>query len=136
MPGGPTKRLHGVKSLIYIDGTELTSANAWSVDVARDTAEGSAFGETWKTVKGGLLGASGSIDTWLEHDTKVLFTAATKAAYASASVMIYPNRTDITDVISFDAFFGAGWAGDMGGIQTAPGSFTVDGAVTLTGFTS
>ncbi len=134
MAGGPTKRLHGEKSLIYIDGVELTSANSWSIDVARDTADGSAFGETWKTVKGGLLGASGSIETWLESDTKTLFTAATKAAYASAAVMIYPNRTDSTDLISFDAFFGAGFGGDIGSIEKAPGSFTVDGAVTPTGF--
>lgn len=127
-------RLHGVKALIYLDGTELTAANSYSVDVARDTAEASAFGETWKTVKGGLLGASGAIDCWLEHDQKLLFAAATKAAYASSTVMIYPNRTDIADVISFSAFFGAGFKGDVGSVQSNPGSFTVDGAVTLTGF--
>ena len=129
-----TARLHGVRALIYLDGTELTSANAYSIEAARDTAEASAFGETWKIQKGGLLGGSGSIDAWLEHDQKLLFTASTKASYASATLMIYPNRADIIDVISCSAYFGTSFSGDVGSVQKAPGTFTVDGAITVTGF--
>jgi hypothetical protein len=127
-------RLHGAKALIYINGTELVNARGYSLDIAHDTAEGTAFGEVWKTVKGGSLGASGSIDGLLENDQKQLFTATTAGLCTSVNVMIYPKRTDIADVIKFDAYFGTSFAGDVGSIQTNAATFTVDGAVTLTGF--
>lgn len=127
-------RLHGLKALVYIDGVELTGARGYSFDIAHDTAEASAFGETWKTILGGLIGASGSLDGLLEHDKKTLFTATTKGPCNSANVMIYPNRSDSSDVFSFDAYFGTGYAGDVGSAQSNKATFTVKGAVTLTGF--
>lgn len=127
-------RLHGCKALIYIDGTELPSARGYTLDIAHDTAEATAFGEVWKTMKGGALGASGSIDGLLENDQKILFTAATKGLCTTANVMIYPKRTEISDVISFDAYFGTSFGGDVGSAQTNAAAFTVAYDVTLTGF--
>jgi hypothetical protein len=129
-----TARLHGIRPLVYLDGTELVACRAYTITIARDSAESGAFGETWKGQKGGLLGASGNLDTYLEHDQKLMYSAATKANQASATLLIYPNRSDIADVISCSAFFGAGFSGDTGSMQMAPGDFVVDGAVTLTGF--
>ena len=130
-----TGRVHGSKALIYIDGTELPSARGYSLDIAHDTADATAVGEAWKTMLGGATGASGSIDGLLENDQKILFTAATKGLCTTANVMIYPKRTDITDVIKFDAYFGTSLGGDVGSAQTNSASFTVAYDVALTGFT-
>jgi len=127
-------RLHGCKALIYINGTELPNARGYSLDIAHDTAEATAVGETWKTMLGGALGASGSIDGLLENDQQQLYTAATAGLCTTVNVMIYPKRSDIADVISFDAYFGTSFGGDVGSAQTNSASFTVNYSVTLTGF--
>ncbi len=129
-----TARLSGAKPLVYIDGTELVSCRGYSVDVAHDTQEAGAFGEIWKTILGGQLSASGSLDCWLEHDQKILLTASVKGLCNSVNVMIYPNRADIADVIYFDAYFGTGFAGDTGSVQSNPASFNVKYDVQATAF--
>lgn len=127
-----TARLHGLKPLVYINGTELISARQYTADINFETADSGAFGETWKTVGKGLLGWSGSIDAYLEHDQKILMTAATSAN--PVTIMIYPNRTDIADVLSGSAHFGTSFSGDTNSMQMNPGRFTGTGALTATGF--
>jgi hypothetical protein len=127
-------RLHGWRPLVYIGATELVSARGYTLTIAGDVAVDSAFGELWKTATGGPLGASGNIDALLEHDQKILFTAATNTSRATTHVMIYPNRADIADVLSFDALFGTSFSGDVGSMQKNPGDFTVNGAVAVSGF--
>ena len=48
--------------------------------------------------------------------------------------MIYPNHSDIADVFWCSSYCGVNLAGDTGSVQTNPGDFVVDGAVTCTGF--
>jgi hypothetical protein len=128
------QRLHGCKALIYIDGTELPNARGYSLDVAHDTAEAGAFGEQWKTMVGGALGASGSIDGLLEDDQDMLMDAALKGLCTTANVMIYPRRTDQTCAIKFDAYFGVSVGGDVGSAQSNSASFTVAYDVSFNGF--
>jgi hypothetical protein len=120
--------------LVYLDGTELVSARGYTLTITGDVAVDSAFGELWKTATGGPLGATGNIDALLEHDQKLIFSKATSTTRATSAVLIYPNRADIADVLSFNALFGTSFSGDVGSMQKNPGDFTVNGAVTVSGF--
>lgn len=124
---------HGKNGLIYVGGTELSAANSWSIDVAADLVETGVLGDTWKGQLKGLVGWSGSINAYDYEDEKILFTAATGAT--AVALLIYPKRSELTDYYSGNAMFG-GMTGD-GSTSSAVnrnGSFTGDGALSMTGF--
>ena len=95
--------IHGITGLIYVSGTELKGANAWSIDSTVDAAEAPEFGDTWKKHVAGLLTWSGSLSAWEQTDQKILFTAATSGA--SVALLIYPVRGTLGDYYSGNAIF-------------------------------
>ena len=124
--------VHGINGLIYVSGTELAGANAWSIDSTVDAAEAPEFGDTWKKHVAGLLTWSGSLSAWEQTDNQLLFQAAT--AGASVALLIYPVRSTLGDYYSGNAIFAASSAGDSSSAVSKNATFTGDGTLTITGF--
>ena len=124
--------IHGINGLVYVSGTELSGANAWSIDSTVDAAEAPEFGDTWKKHVAGLLTWSGSLSAWEQTDQKILFTAATSGT--SVALLIYPVRGTLGDYYSGNAIFAASSAGDSSSAVSKNATFTGDGTLTITGF--
>ena len=124
--------IHGINGQVYVGGTELTGANAWSIDSTVDAAEAPEFGDTWKKHVAGLLTWSGSLSAWEQTDQQILFTAA--IAGASVGLIIYPNRGDTSDSYTGNAIFAASSSGDSSSPVSKNATFTGDGALAINGF--
>jgi hypothetical protein len=125
--------IHGKNGLIYVSGTELIGANAWSIDMGLETAEAPKFGDTWKQHVAGLLTWSGTISAWEQTDEQLLVQAAT--AGIAVALLVYPARGTLTDYYSGDAIFGASADGSTTSAVAKNGTFTGDGTLTVAGFT-
>lgn len=123
---------HGKNGLIYVSGTEITGANAWSIDATPDTAETPQFGDTWKKHVMGMQTWSGSITAWDHSDSATLQNAA--VAGVSVALLIYPVRSELTDYYSGNAIFGFSSSGDTGSAISNTASFTGDDTLTIEGF--
>lgn len=123
---------HGKQGLIYVSGVEIVGANAWTIDMARDTVEVPQLGDTWKKAAGGLLGWSGTITAWEQGDEMTIIDASTSVA--SVALLIYPTKDDTADFYSGNAFFGASSDGSTGSGVSKNGTFVGDGTLTITGF--
>lgn len=125
--------LHGKNGLIYVSGTEITGANAWSLKIDTDKIDTPQFGDTWKKRVVGMNDWSGSITAWMHTDSKVLTNAAT--AGASVALLIYPNRNDLTDYFSGSAIFGSSMGAGVTAAASRDGDFVGNDTLTITGFT-
>lgn len=124
--------IHGINGLIYVSGTELAGANSWSLQIDPDQVETVDMGSSWKDVHKGANGASGSINAWEKTDSKLLMDAATAAG--AVSFIIYPTRNVLTAYYTGNAIFGASTDGGAQSAVSKNGSFTVDGTLTIAGF--
>lgn len=125
--------IHGVNGLVYVSGTEIAGANAWTLNIDTDILQPIAFGNSgWKSAIQGAKGFSGTINAYEQGDSKVLVDAAT--ASASVAVLIYPTRDDLTSYYSGNAVFAANTDGNSTSVVNKNGSFTGDGALTVAGF--
>lgn len=124
--------LHGFNGLIYISGTELTGANAWTLNMPQDAVETPQFGDTDKKRVVGLRDWSGTIGAWLHEDSKLIENAA--SARASVALMIYPNRGDLTNYYSGNAIFSMDAGGGVSAAIARNASFVGDDTLTITGF--
>jgi predicted secreted protein len=133
MPIAAITPKHGKNSLVYINASEISGANAWSLEIEHDIAELSAFGDDWRRILAGLRSWGGSIDAWHDQASKVLHTAVT--ADTVLPILIYPDDTDITTYISGNALFASNEReGSMDGAITSATEFTGDGVVTFPGW--
>lgn len=123
---------HGRNSLVYINGSEVIGGNAWSIEIEHETAEYSVFGDTWKSNLSGLLGWSGSVEAWHDHDAQILQTAGTYDG--TLPLLIYPDRTDITTYYSGSAIFGMSSEATMSDAISQTAEFTGHSTLTVTGF--
>jgi hypothetical protein len=124
--------LHGRNGLIYISGTEITGANAWTLRITQDAVETPQFADTWKKRVVGFADWSGSITAWLHTDSKLITDAA--VAQVSVALLIYPNRNDLTDYFSGNAIFGANMGGGASAAIGRDGDFVGNDTLTITGF--
>ena len=126
--------MHGYNGLIYVSGTELTGANAWSLSISQDSVETPQFGDRWKKRVVGMNDWSGNITAWLHPNSKALTTAA--LAGVSVAILLYPTRADLTDYFSGNAIF-TGVAIDTatGAAIGRNGDFVGNDTLTITGFT-
>ena len=122
----------GKNGLIYVSGTEIPGANAWSISIESDTIEYAKFGDTWKNNFAGLKGWSGSIGALHDQAAQVLQTAA--AAVVVVALLIYPDRTDGSTYYSGNAIFSFSSDAGMDSPVGQSADFTGDGALTPTGF--
>lgn len=123
---------HGINGLIYISGTELVGANAWSIAATRDSVEVLKFDDDWKSVVIGGGGWSGSINAWEQFDEQLLFQAAT--AGVLVALLIYPDRDDLTDYYSGSAVFGANSSASSTTAVAKDGDFVGSSTLAITGF--
>ena len=122
----------GKNGLIYVSGTEIPGANAWSISIESDAIEYSKFGDTWKGNLVGLKGWSGSIGALHDHAAKVLQDAA--AAAVVVALLIYPDRTSGSTYYSGNAIFSFSSEASMDAAIGQTADFTGDGTLTPTGF--
>jgi hypothetical protein len=124
--------LAGKNGLIYVSGTELPGANAWSIAIESDAVEYSKFGDTWKSNFVGLKGWSGSIGALSDSAAKTLQDAAT--ATIVVALLIYPDRTDGSTYYSGNAIFSFSSEASMDAAVGQSADFTGTGALTPTGW--
>ena len=121
-----------VNGMIYVSGSVLEGANAWSVDIDHRSAEYIKFGDSWVNNAHSINAFSATIGAVHDQDTKQLQTAAT--ATTTVAVLIYPNRSDITTFYNFSGIFSAGHNADVGNVVMQTANIVGDGTLTLTGF--
>lgn len=125
----------GKNSLLYINGSQISGANAWSLELTHDIIEISAFGDDWTRILAGLRSWAGSVDAWHDHDAKILYTALVSDSVLP--LLIYPDDTDITTYVAGNALFGGNTReGSMDGAITDGVEFTGDAAPTFTGWSA
>ena len=122
----------GKNGLIYVSGTEIPGANAWSISIESDSVEYNKFGDTWKGNLAGLKGWSGSIGALHDHAGKILQNAAT--ATNVVALLIYPDRLTIATYYSGNAIFSFSSEAGMDAAVGQSADFTGDGTLTPTGF--
>lgn len=57
---------HGNSGSIDVGGTAIGEVRSFTVNEALDTADDSAMGDTYGTIKTGLIRASGTVDVWFD----------------------------------------------------------------------
>lgn len=125
-------QVHGKRALVYINASEVTPGNAWSLEVEHEVAEYSGWGDLWKNNEAGLLAWSGNISAWHDQDGQILQTAAVNDG--QLPLLIYPLRTDATTYYSGSASFSFGSESSMDAVVGQSSDFTGDGALAITGF--
>ena len=123
----------GHNGLIYVSATEITGANAWSLDIEQGSSPVTAFADDWTPRVVHAADWSGSLTAWDENDVSTLFDAAT--AGVSVALIIYPaGQTDQGDVLSGNAIFGLSASGDVSSAVSLSVSFVGDEYLTDTGW--
>jgi len=125
---------HGIKGLIYVSGSELNEANAWTIAFDNESVEIVYFGSSWKERLVGVSDWSGSLKSWGETDDNVLYNAVN--ARASVALLIYPDRADNTTFYSGSAVFSGDESGDVGSAYSRGWTFAGDGTLDATGWTA
>lgn len=123
---------HGKNGLIYVSGTEIVGANAWSIAITTDNVETPQFADSWKKRAVGFNDWSGSIQAWDQLDEKTLIEAA--VAGAAVALLIYPDRNTLTAYYSGNAIFGASSDGGVAAAVTHNGDFVGNDTLTIAGF--
>ena len=125
--------VHGKNGLIYVSGTEIQYANAWSLAVDHESAAGNYFGAGWTERKAGVLDWSGTVAAFHNQDAKVLYNAAVHDG--SVAILVYPKRSELASYWSGDAIFSFAGEGGVGGLVGQSVSFVAAASLTITGFT-
>lgn len=124
--------IHGLNSLIYVSGTELSNANAWSLSWETQTADVPTFGSSWISRVRGFKDWSGSVTEWLVTGASVLQSAA--QATNNVSILIYPDRNVLTSYYVGDASFSFDSNASTGSAASRSANFQGAGTLTITGF--
>ena len=122
----------GKNGLIYVSGTEIFGANAWSINVEHESIAYTKFGDEWQSVFSGIKSWAGSVSALHDQDSKVLETAA--AYDGTCALLIYPDRLDQGTYYSGNAIFAFGSEAGMTAAVGQTASYTGSGTLTLTGF--
>lgn len=90
-------RHHGKKGTVKIGSpaTLVLSLNKWSLDLATDKADVTAFGDTNKQYVQGLPDLKGSVAGWFDDQEDALFTAADATAPVALELMPDSSVTGI-----------------------------------------
>ena len=104
----------------------ISEAKGFSLNITRDLADDSAFGDTWKTRVIGLRDWSGSFDVNFDTAQATLFNAVTTATSAQP-IYLYPDRSSTGRY-----YYGTVWPelsaqGDLNSVGTGTVNFQGDG---------
>lgn len=113
-------RTHGRNGVIYIDVSSAANGSAqtvsylneWTLDMASDKVEVTAFGDTTKTYVQGLPDASGSMSGFLNMGTTT-FSYLTNNSGAR-KLYLYPDSGTSGTYFFCTAYFDASYAGSTG----------------------
>lgn len=76
MPANDDIRKHGRNGSIHVDGVLVAAKAEWTLNLARDTVEVTAFGDTNKVYVVGLKDVSGTYSGFLDLSGDLMLTAA------------------------------------------------------------
>ena len=76
MPANDDIRKHGRNGAIHVDGVLVAAKAEWTLNLARDTVEVTAFGDTNKVYVVGLKDVSGTYAGFLDLSGDLMLTAA------------------------------------------------------------
>lgn len=97
-------RKHGKDGAIYVDGVKVAAKAEWTISLARDTVEVTAFGDTNKRYVVGLRDISGTYAGFLDNDGDTMLTAAGEEA---KFIELYSDDTNNILVASGSGFIDA-----------------------------
>jgi hypothetical protein len=123
---------HGRKGLVYISASGTGAAvsigklSSWSLDMATDKVEVTAFGDTNKVYVQGLKDISGSLAGFWDDSIDNLFTAADSAD--GCKMYLYPSSDAITKYWYGPAWLDASISDDVGDAVKVTSSFSANGA--------
>ena len=83
--------IHGKKAIIKKNSTDVGEMTSWTIDVAGDMAETTAFGDDWKTYSFGTAGWTGTMEGYLD------LSDASQKALHDALIASSPDP-ELTDV--------------------------------------
>jgi hypothetical protein len=127
-----SSKSHGKNGLIYVGGVAVGYSNAWSINIATESAQAAAHGDTWQSSYIGLKSWSGSITAWNDMGAKVLQNAAIGAI--TYALLLYPNSAMAGTYYSGNAIFSFTSEASMTSVVSQTASFVGDGALAATGF--
>jgi hypothetical protein len=125
-------RYHGKKGLIYgsTSGTgaaaPYVSLSNWTLDMATDKAEVTAFGDPNKTYVQGLKDIKGTLSGFWDNTGDTLFDAADSSD--GVKLYLYPSSDAISKYFYGPAWLDASVATPSGGPVSVSGNFVANGA--------
>ncbi|MFA5053512.1 MAG: hypothetical protein WC565_05615 [Parcubacteria group bacterium] len=125
-------KYHGKNGLVYVSpsGTGVAVSvgglSEWSLDMAVDTVEVTAFGDTNKTYVVGLKDLKGSFSGFWDDAVDTLFTATDSGE--AVRMYLYPNSTAITKYWYGTAFTDISVSTGVSAAVAVSGNFTAASA--------
>ncbi len=123
---------HGKKGVVYMSATGAGAAvnvvflNEWSIDMATDKVETTAFGDANKTYVQGLKDVSGDLSGFFDSATDQLFDAADSAD--GVKLYLYPSADAPTIYFYGPAWVDASISVPVSGAVALSGSFAANGS--------
>jgi hypothetical protein len=140
-------RRHGSHGQILIDPTGgalpviVASMNGWTLDLARDKVDVTAFGDSFKQYVQGLPDIKGTIKGWWDAAaSRSLFSVA--LGETAVTLKLFPSSLDASDFFQGPAYLdtsievAADGAVSLSGNFAGAGNWTTPGAVVATGATA
>lgn len=125
-------RYHGKSGVVYMSttgagaATTTTSLSSWSLDLATDKVEVTAFGDANKTYVQGLKDVKGSFAGFLDDAGLSIFTAADSTD--GVKLYLYPSSASPTVYWYGPAWLDASIAVPVTGANTLSGNFSANGS--------
>jgi hypothetical protein len=125
-------RFHGSKGVAYVSttgsgtATQVLSLNNWTLDMATDTVEVTAFGDANKTYVQGLRDIKGTLSGFWDSVDDTLFDGSESTD--GVKLYLYPSSTYATAYFYGPAWLSASIAVPATGAVTITGSFSANGA--------
>lgn len=132
-------RIHGKDGALYMDLTgsgtpePVTFLNAFTIDMATDRVEVTAFEDANKTFVSGKESFEGTYGGYWDNATQQFYSAATDGA--SRKFYLYPDKTVLTSGPYFfgSAFFDFSLSSGVGQAVQISGSFSAAGDISQNG---
>jgi hypothetical protein len=102
-------RYHGKSGQVYVSTTgtgtciPVVALSSWSISLAKDRVDVTAFGDSNKQKVQGLAEVSGSISGWFDDTEATLFTAADSAD--GTKLYLYPDAANAPTKYWYGAAF-------------------------------
>jgi len=127
-------RHHGKKGKVYMApgsgaAVNVASLSSWSLNMATDAVDVTAFNDSNKVSVVGLPDLSGSFSGfWDETDGTIFDAAAAASAGTAVNVYIYPDSADMTKYACGTAYVDASIQGSVNGAVEVTANFKAAGS--------